>query len=400
METIYLDHNATTPIHPEVAAAVAECQRSAYGNPASLHAPGRRAQQMLEEAREGIASLLGANLNGPHPDRVIFTSGGTEANNLAVFGLTARHDGHVVVSSLEHPSVAEPVAELGRRGWRVDRLPVDRNGVVRHDLLSDFLCHDTRLVCVMLANNETGVLQPLGPITTCCAEAGVHVHTDAVQVAGKLPIDFTALGVTTLSISGHKFHGPRGVGALLVRGDVELAASLFGGFQQSGLRPGTEAVPLAVGLHKALAIWQREHPERRARLRALRDRFESGILQSCAEAVVIGRNAERLPQTSNLSFPGLDRQALIMRLDLAGVACSTGSACASGSTEPSASLLAMGLDEAVLDGSLRFSLGAFTTEAEMDEALQRIINAYHDLRSNQQRRKLAFSGRGEESNSV
>ncbi|HEV3138852.1 MAG TPA: cysteine desulfurase family protein [Pirellulales bacterium] len=379
MDLIYLDHNSTTPVLDEVAAAMAEWQTLRFGNPSSQHLAGRRARQALDNAREGIGRILGADLANREPDRVIFTSGGTEANNLALFGLAVLHDPHsrpgeAIVSLIEHPSIAAPVEFLKRRGWRIHTLGVSPNGVVDIGPLDELLSERTRFVSVMLANNETGVLQPVREIARRCASLGVPMHTDAAQIVGKLPVDFRSLGVSLMTVAPHKFHGPIGIGALLVRHDVSLEPMLFGGFQQAGLRPGTEAVALAVGLHAALVAWQREGAVRSERLRRLRDRLEAGSAAGYAgEVVVNGSLAERLPNTSNLAFGGLERQALLMALDLEGVACSTGSACASGSSEPSPVLAAMGCSKSVLAGSLRFSLGATTTDDEIGQAIECIL---------------------------
>ncbi len=361
-----------------------------YGNPQSQHQLGRRARQLLEDSREGIASILGAELFGRNPDRLIFTSGGTEANNLAIFGLTggftARSPGRAsAISAIEHPSVARPAEVLSARGWRVDRLEVSSDGVVRLDGFPRLLdqSNPLRLVSVMLANNETGVIQPVGRLAELATDSGVPLHTDAAQVVGKVPVNFRALGVTALSCAAHKFHGPRGIGALLVRGDVKLEPLLWGGFHEQGLRPGTESVALAVGMFTALDIFQREQAARLDRLTRLRDRFETALRAGFPTVVIHGAAADRLPNTTCAAFPGHDRQALVMALDLAGVACSTGSACASGSSEPSPTLLAMGLPKPLVESSLRFSLGATTTEAEIDEAAARILNCLtrHSSRS-------------------
>ena len=381
MEWIYLDHNSTTPLCADAAAAMAECQAMRFGNPASQHGIGRRARQALEDAREGIGSLLGARLSGREPDRVIFTSGGTEANNLALLGLAGLQlqptlVGEAIVSAIEHPSVSAAVEVLQHRGWTIHRVGVTRDGVVDVERFTELLHEQTRFVSVMLANNETGVVQPIGEIARRCAALEVPMHTDAVQMVGKLPLDFRTLGVSSMTVAAHKFHGPMGIGALVVRHDSELEPLLFGGFQQAGLRPGTEAVALAVGMHAALAAWHRESEARTARMRQLRDALEAGLIDGYPGKIVVnGRLAERLPQTSNLAFVGIDRQALLMALDLAGVACSTGSACASGSSEPSPVLTAMGCSKEVLAGSLRFSLGATTTRQDVDEAVGRILNA-------------------------
>jgi cysteine desulfurase len=399
---IYLDHNATTPVLPEVGEAMRACWAQPLLNPASQHGFGRAARRAVEDARERIGELLGA---GP-ADRVVFTSGGTEANNLAVSGLCrvgtahqlrdqnspkragdlvgSAHPTRVIVSTIEHPSVAALVEQLERSGYDVARLGADRNGVIRAAELGDLLQARASVVAAMLANNETGVVQPVAELAAIFGENGVPLHTDAAQAAGKLPIDFRKLGAATLTIAAHKFGGPVGIGALLVRNDIELQPQLFGGFQQAGTRPGTEAVALAVGMRTALELWEANRAMWTAHLRQLRDHFEeqllaAGALESC-RPVVIGASAERLPHTSNIAFVGLDRQQLFLALDQAGVACSTGSACASGSSEPSPAHLAMGLDAGVISSALRFSFGVSTTREEVAEATCRIIKVCNHLR--------------------
>ena len=380
MNVIYLDHNSTTPLLPEVAQAMAAYDARDFGNPSSQHKIGRRARQALEDARDRIGRILGARLTGGEPDKVIFTSGGTEANNLVLFGLARVFDvdappGEAIVSAIEHHSIAAAVDVLERRGWRIHRLGVRGDGVVDTSRLDEWLTEKTRFVSVMLANNETGVIQPVAKIAARCAALGVPMHTDAAQMIGKLPVDFRALGASALTVAPHKFHGPIGVGALVVRHDLKLAPVLHGGFQQAGLRPGTEAVPLVVGMHAALAAWEREGQQRTARLRTLRDRLEQGLASAYpGEVVVNGAGAERLPNTLNVALVGLERQQLLMALDLAGVACSTGSACASGSSEPSPVLAAMGCSKPVLTASLRFSVGATTSGEEIEQALERIAS--------------------------
>jgi len=386
VEPIYLDHNATTPIHPEVADAMVQCWRGGLANPASQHQPGQHARRLVEDAREEIADVFGATGSGPRADRVIFTSGGTEANNLAVLGIArASHKegpGHVVVSAIEHASVLEPAQRLMEQGWRVDTLGATDQGVARVDLLPRLLSPATRLVSVMLGNHETGVLQPVAELARKCDEAGVPLHTDAVQVAGKLPIRFRELGVAALSVAAHKFRGPLGIGGLLVGDDVPLEPLQFGGHQQWGLRPGTECAPLVIGMLTALRIWQRDQEAHRHALTALRARFEAGLKAGFPDLVVNGAGADRLPQTSNVAFPGLDGQQLLLALDsVMGIACSVGSACSSGSSELSPTLLAMRLPKEVVVGSLRFSLGDTTTEAEIDEAVRRILLVVNELRS-------------------
>ena len=391
---IYLDHNATTPISPQAAEAVARAYAAGLANPASQHWAGRKARQVLENAREAIAAILGAEVVSSQCDKLIFTSGGTEANNLAIFGLLGPSPAHAVVSAIEHPSVIGPCDHLRRLGWQIDLLPVSAHGVVEVDRLAGLLRPDTRLVSIMMANNETGVLQPVERAAQICAARGVPLHTDAVQAAGKVPVDFRRLGIAALSVSGHKFHGPPGIGALLVRQGVTIAPHTFGGFQQAGVRPGTESVALAAGMQAALEHWSRDADAARARMTALRDEFEAALRAGCPDLIVNGTHAERLPQTCNVSFPGVDRKKMVMALDLAGIACATGSACASGSSEPSPVLVAMGCPRVVLEGSLRFSFGAETTRQELLDAAGRIVKICNELRTGKSGQKMAFAGRG------
>jgi cysteine desulfurase len=394
MTHIYLDHNSTTPTRPEVVEAMSRCYAAGYANPASQHQPGQRARRVLEDARQRVGEILGADLNCLKPDRLIFTSGGTEANNLAILGIAqagGNEAGRLIVSSIEHACVLEAAEHLLELGWRLDTLSVDRQGVVRTDALPSLLAPTTgvssseasgetaRLVSVMLANHETGVLQPIEQLAALCRSAGVPLHTDAVAAAGKVPIDFRSLGVTALSIAAHKFQGPLGVGALIVRHDATLAPMLFGGHQQEGLRPGTESVALAVGMQTALELWHKERDEHCRKLTALRDRFESKLKAGRPGVIVHSEAAARLPNTSNIAFPGLEGQILLLALDMAGIACSVGSACASGSTELSPTLRAMGLPNDIVASSLRFSVGATTTESQIDEAVTRILQVCGQL---------------------
>jgi cysteine desulfurase len=379
MTPIYLDHNATTPLDPEVL----EAMRPHWlvgGNPESRHSAGRGARRALDRSRESIARILGAL-----PEEVVFTSGGTEANNLAVFGLSTKDSGlrtqdsapHMISSPIEHPAVAEPVARLEAEGFAVDRPGVDPEGRVDVGAAAWLFRPETRLATLMLANNETGAIQHVVQLTDLADEVGVPVHTDAVQAVGRIPVDFHALGVATLAASAHKFHGPAGIGVLLVRKGVQLTPRTFGGGQQGGRRPGTPSVALAVGMAKALELWQAEAEDRVARWSRLVDRLEAGLLAALGPDRVVrngpGDPRLRLPQTLNVGFPGLDGDALLMQLDLAGVAASLGSACASGASEPSPTLLAMRVPADRLRSSVRFSLGASTDEAEVDEAIGRVV---------------------------
>jgi cysteine desulfurase len=381
---IYLDNNATTALDPEVFEAMRPYFLTA-GNAESRHAAGRAARRAWEGAKETVARILGAE-----PSEVIFTSGGTEANNLAVFGLAGAEGapGHVVTSPIEHPAVAEPIARLEASGFAVDRPDVGTDGVAAAEAIAARLRDDTRFAALMLANNETGAVQPVAELAALARARNVPVHTDAVQAVGRIPVNFHALGVTTLAASAHKFHGPMGVGLLLVRSGVRLGSRLFGGGQQQGRRPGTVAVPLAVGLAAALGKWHAEAEARASRWSRLTDRLESGLAAALGSDRVVRNGprdpALRLPQTLNVGFPGLDGDALLMQLDLAGVCASLGSACASGSTRPSPTLVAMRVPDDRLRSSLRLSLGADTTEAEVDEAVARIAGVVGRLSADDQ----------------
>ncbi|MCS6853105.1 MAG: cysteine desulfurase [Gemmataceae bacterium] len=369
---IYLDHNSTTPVLPEVEEAMRPFAAEIFGNPASAHAMGRKARQALESAREQVADLLQA-----HADEVVFTSGATEANNLAIFGLAGPAPGRILAAPIEHPSVVEPIRQLEVRGWSVSWGAVDGDGVfVPHQLEPTA---DLRLACLQLANHETGAIQPVRALAERLA-GRVPLHCDAAQAAGKMPVRFHDLGVATLAISAHKFYGPKGIGALVVRRGVRLAPQLFGGHQQRGRRPGTEPVGLAVGLAKALALASAHLDARQQRLTLLRQRFLRVLRIQAAPVVLNGPETGGLLHTLNLSFPGCRADVLLMNLDLAGIACSTGSACSSGSLLPSPVLQAMGVGPDRLHSAMRFSLGFQQTEAEIEEAARRIAAVVRRLR--------------------
>lgn len=383
MDIINLDNNATTVVRPEVWEAMRPLMVEEAGNPASSHGLGRRARRALEEARETVAQLLDAE-----PDEVLFTSGATEANNLAIFGLSgaglsgaglsAEPPGILVSSDIEHPCVTEPIQQLVRRGYRHWPFPVNSQGIVQ-PLVDGWPAH-TRLVCVMLANHETGAIQPVASLAASLG-GPTPFHCDAAAAVGKMPVSFRRLGITSLAISAHKFHGPKGIGALMVRRQVKLRPQLFGGHQQQGKRPGTEPVALAVGLATALELANRELGQRREHLLALRRRFLEKLRSECPPVILNGPEVGGLPNTINLSFPGCSADALLMNLDLAGVACSTGSACSSGSLLPSPVLRAMNVPEPVLRSALRFSLDATLAPVQIDEASDRIINSVKRLRN-------------------
>lgn len=373
MEPIYLDNNATTPLLPAVWEAMQPFAIDNPGNPTSSHQFGRRARRAIEDAREQIASLLDAS-----PDEVIFTSGATEANNLAIFGLAGSPPAHLVSSPIEHPCVIEPLRQLAAHGFALDLLPVDKSGVVQVDALTESLKPDTRLVSVMFANHETGAIQPLGGDEPRRSPA---FHCDAAAAAGKIAVRFHELGVSALTISAHKFHGPKGIGVLLLKRGTKLQPLLWGGHQQQGRRPGTEPVSLAVGMAKALQLAVDEMAVRNERVCKLRRQFLEGLRATAAPVVLNGPEEGGVPHTLNLSFPGCQADVLLMKLDLEGVACSTGSACSSGSLLPSPVLQAMNVPDDVLRSAMRFSFSALLTEAQIDEAVRRIARVVEHLRS-------------------
>lgn len=400
-QTIYLDHNATTPIDLSAVEAMRQCYAEGMANAGSQHSLGRRARLRLEDVREQIIRLLGAQSGTAASDRFIFTSGGTEANNLALLGMSGEGPGRVIVSSIEHPSVLATAPVLRQRGWRVDLVEADASGMIDLAHFDRLLDQDPppKLVSIMLANNETGVVQPLGEVVRRCQSRGVLVHTDAVQAVGKLPVNFSALGVDALSLAAHKVQGPCGIGGLLIKRRVNLRPILFGGAQQLSQRPGTEPVALAVGMLASLQKWVDEREDRHRRMLECRDRLAEKIQKGEPTALFNGAEP-RLSNTLNVSFCGLDRQALMMALDLAGIACSTGSACASGSSEPSHVLKAMGLEKARIEGSIRLSVGATTTVAEVDQAAERILRTISRLRSQERSPNSTVATREEGSKSL
>ena len=356
---IYLDHNATTPLEPAVAAAVAEALRDDFGNASSIHAYGQRAKARLDAARASVAALLGAE-----PTEVVFTAGGTEADVLALRGaaeaLEPAGRKHLVVSTIEHEAVLQTARALARRGWELGWLEVDASGVIDPDRLARLVTDRTALVSVMHANNEIGTIQPIAALAAVAHGRGALFHTDAVQSAGKLPLDVAALGVDLLSISGHKFNGPKGAGALWVRRGTRLMAQMTGGRQERNRRAGTENTPALVGLGLAAARAQARLTEV-GRIAALRDALETGLLAAVPGTHVNGRRDARVANTSNIGFEGVEAESLVIAFDLEGIAVSTGSACSSGTLEPSHVLKAMGLDAHDTQNAIRFSLGWSTT---------------------------------------
>ena len=365
---LYLDHAATTPMRTEVLEAMRPYFSALGYNPSSIHAEGRRARLAVDGARDRVAANLGCK-----PKEIVFCSSGTEADNLALIGIARarREDGrHLVASAIEHHAVLRSLDALREEGFDVTLLPVDARGVIDPQTFSAALRDDTVVAAVMYANNEIGTIQPIAELAAIARERGVAFVTDAVQAAGSLPLSVQELGVDALALSAHKFYGPKGVGALYLREGTPLEPLVFGGGQEAGRRSGTENVAGVVGLAYALELAESERADFAARVRALRDRFETAVLQSVSGTVVNGRGAGRLPAITSLSFPGLEAEPLLIGLDLEGIAASAGSACATGSLEPSHVITALGGPAEIVRSTLRFSLGRGTTAEEVDRAAE------------------------------
>ena len=375
MHRIYLDNNATTPVLPEVFDAMRPYFGEQFGNASSIHHHGQQTRAAVEDARESVAALLGC-----HPSEIVFTSGGTEADNLAIAGLVAAGD-HIITSSIEHHAVLLACKHLEEMGCELTVLPVDGRSLVDSDDVRRALRPNTKLISVMMANNETGVVQPVEEIGRIAAEAGVWFHTDAVQAASKVGIDVKQIGCHALSISGHKIHAPQGVGALYVRKRTRLRPLFYGGGHERSRRAGTENVPGIVGLGKAaqlakVALDRGDHQK----MAAMRDRLQQGILAKVDEAGVNGDGAARVPNTTNLHFDHIDGEAMVIALDLKGVSVSTGAACSSGAIESSHVLVAMGLRADQARTSIRFSLGKQTRDEDIDIALALVPETVARLR--------------------
>ena len=380
MNRIYLDHNATTPVDPAVLEAMLPYFSGEFGNASSIHAFGQRARAAVETAREQVAALLDAR-----SQEIVFTSGGTESDNQALFGvvqalLSAQPSVHIITSSIEHEAVLNTCQALEKQGVTVTYLPVSRAGLIDLDDLSKAIRSGTALITVMHANNELGTVQPLAEIGRIAAEQDIYFHTDAVQSVGKIPVDVKALQLDLLSLSGHKLYAPKGVGAIYIKGGTRLRQLLYGGHHQRGFRPGTENVAGIVGLGKAAELARVSLAEDATRISSLRDKLEQGLLARVPDARANAAGAPRTPNTSNITFSGIEGEALIIVLDLKGLACSTGAACSSGAVEPSHVLTAVGLPAAEARASIRFSLGRHTTAAEIDAALEIVPAAVAQLR--------------------
>jgi cysteine desulfurase len=380
MHRIYLDHNATTPLAPEVIDRMSAALRDEFGNPSSVHHFGQRAKAALDEARAAVAALLGAD-----PSEIVFTSGGTEGANMAIRGVaealvpTGRR--HLVTTAIEHEAVLNTVKALGKRGWSTSIVGVDQTGVVDPDAVAAAMTDQTALVSTMHANNEIGTIQPVAAVAAIAKARGAVTHTDAVQSAGKLPIAVKALGVDLLSISAHKFYGPKGVGAIWIRRGVRLTSVLTGGKHERSRRAGTENVIGIIGMGVAATLAARHLEESVVRLATLRDRLESGVLRSVPGTTVNGALSPRVANTTNISFDRTEAESLLIALDLQGIAVSTGSACSSGTLEPSHVLRAMGLSAHRTQNSIRFSLGAGTTEDDVDRVIAVLPGVVEKLRS-------------------
>ena len=385
LRRVYLDNSATTPVDPRVVAAMARAVVETFGNASSVHGFGQQARAAIDRARREVATLLGARQN-----EIVFTSGGTESNNLAIRGVceaAAAHGRHIITSLIEHPSVAGVCAEMEKRGWEVTRLPVYGNGIVRIEDVAASIRSDTVLITVMLANNEIGTIQPVTEIGSLVREKRAsgqkHLwfHTDAVQAAGRLRLNVEELGCDLLTMSGHKLYAPKGVGALYVRRGVRLHGQNVGGHQERERRAGTENVPGIVAFGEAARLAREKFEQRSLHDRMLRDRFEEAVNERIQDVVMNGDRERRLSHLSNISFRFIEGEGLLINLDLEGVAVSTGSACSSGTLEPSPVIRALGVDDELARGSIRFSFGKDNTEAEVDYAVEVLARAVERLRA-------------------
>ena len=377
MKTIYFDNNATTNIAPEVLDEMLPYLRELYGNPSSMHTFGGQLHRKIEEARLRVANLLGAE-----PDEIIFTSCGTESDNTGLMSAveSVPHKKHIITSRVEHPAVLNFCKYLARKGYRVTYLPVSKQGQLNVDELVKALDEDTAVVSLMYANNESGVIFPVAELGEMLKERGILFHTDAVQAVGKIPIDLKKLPVDMLSLSGHKLHAPKGVGALYVRKGARFHPYIIGGHQEHGRRAGTENVASIIALGKACELAGDKLSQELIYLRGLRDKLENALLKSCPDARINGDVNSRLPNTTNISFEYVEGEAILLRLNEFGICASSGSACTSGSLEPSHVLRAMGVPATLIHGSIRFSLSRYNTEAEVDKVIEIMPPVIKELR--------------------
>ena len=377
MKTIYVDNNATTRVAPEVFEEMTPYFTELYGNPSSMHFFGGQVERKVEEARERVAGLLGAR-----PQEIIFTSCGTESDNAAIMSALRCNPEkrHVVTTRVEHPAVKNVVSHLKREGYRVTELPVDRQGLLSMEEVSRAMTDDTAIVSVMWANNETGVLFPVEEIAAMAKSRDIVFHTDAVQAVGKIPINMAENQIDMMSLSGHKLHAPKGIGVLYVRRGTRFAPFVIGGHQEGGRRGGTENVPYIIGLGKACELAATNFKEKNLRVKSLRDKLEKGLLQSIENSMINGDREQRLPNTSSISFEYVEGESILLKLSDKGICASSGSACTSGSLEPSHVLRAMGVPFTAAHGSIRFSLSSYNTEEEIDYILEVVPPIIEQLR--------------------
>ena len=378
MKRIYLDHNSTTPLHPEVLEAILPYYKEAFGNPSTIYSFGQEIRKATDEAREKVANLIGAS-----PEEIIFTSGGTEADNVALKGVAAaleKKGKHIVTSSIEHHAVLSTLKYLEKRGYKVSFLPVDEYSFLDPKKVKEAITSQTVLISVMHANNEVGTIEPIAEIGEIARKAGIYLHTDAIQTIGKIKVNVDDLKVDLLSLSAHKFYGPKGVGALYVRKGTRIHPLLHGGYQERRRRAGTENVAGIVGLGKAAEIASKEMVQQSRRESNLRDKLEKMIKENINHCRLNGHPTRRLPNTLNVSFEFIEGESLILNLDLKGIAASTGSACTSGSLEPSHVLMAMGVPPEIAQGSIRFSLGRDNRKEDIDYTVENLVEIVTRLR--------------------
>jgi len=377
MKTIYFDNNATTQVAEEVLEEIQPLFCELYGNPSSMHTFGGQIGRKIGQAREQVAGLLGCE-----PSEIVFTSGGTESDNTAIKGTLAAlpQKRKIITSRIEHPAVLTVCRELENRGYAIIELAVDKYGRLDIEQLAEQLDDDTALVTIMYANNETGVIFPIDKISRLTAEKGVVFHTDAVQAVGKIPLNLSKSNIDLLSLSGHKLHAPKGVGILYIRKGTRLSPYMLGGHQEAGRRAGTENVPGIVGIGKACELAAKNIEKENSKVKSLRDKLESAILEKCPDSLLNGDKQNRLPNTTNISFEYIEGEAILLMLDQYGICASSGSACTSGSLEPSHVLRAMGVPFTAAHGSIRFSLSRYSTEEEVDYTIEKIPPIINQLR--------------------
>jgi len=378
MRRIYLDYNATTPLHAEVLEAMLPYYKNVFGNASTIYSFGQEARKAIDDAREALACLIGAE-----PKEIIFTSGGTEADNLALKGVASAltgKGGHIITSSIEHHAVLFTCKYLEKMGKKITYLPVDKYGWLDPERVKETITNETVLISIIHANNEIGTIEPITEIGKIARACGVYFHTDAVQTVGKIPINVNELGIDLLSLSAHKFYGPKGVGALYIRKGTKIHPLIHGGEQERKRRAGTENVPCIAGLGEAAKIASKEMKQEYSHVKKLRDRLENKIKDNIDYIRFNGHPRERLPNTSNISFEFIEGESLILNLDLKGIAASTGSACASGSLEPSHVLSAIGVPPAIAQGSIRFSLGRDNQKEDIDYTVENLVEIVGRLR--------------------